>query len=63
MNQIARQVTSFTKLVGDQELLQFAGISVASDAIQEFLAAKPDEEGGLTQTIMWAYALDSISNA
>ncbi|KAL7940427.1 hypothetical protein V8C42DRAFT_356270 [Trichoderma barbatum] len=59
---IAKQVTTFSKLVDEQQMVEFSDVGAAAEAIQQVLAERPEEEEALNQAIRRAYALEMIFN-
>ncbi|PNP51939.1 hypothetical protein THARTR1_07148 [Trichoderma harzianum] len=59
---IATQVTTFTSLMNQQQMAEFSDTGFASEAVQQVLADKSDEEEALNHAIRRSYALEMIFN-
>lgn len=54
--------TSFTSIVDADKLLEFQDAGAASPAVQEYIAAYPEDEQGLLDTMRRSYALETVFN-
>lgn len=59
---IEQSVTTFTSLVDEGQLAEFLDQGIASEAIQQVLSEKPEDEEALKQAITRAFGIEFICN-
>ncbi|KAK4078931.1 hypothetical protein Trihar35433_36 [Trichoderma harzianum] len=59
---IEQSVTTFTSLVDEGKLAEFLDQGIASEAIQQVLSEKPEDEEALKQAITRAFGIEFICN-
>ncbi|KAM0263139.1 hypothetical protein ACHAQJ_001292 [Trichoderma viride] len=62
LERVLQQTTSFITYAEERKLLEFSEQGASSPAVQEFIAAHPDQEKGLVDTMRRSYALEMTFN-